>query len=105
MWVVSGLFSIPHGCGVKIQEPQPKGPTMNRLLSLASILVLTAACGGTASLADRSRDALPSKDSVAVGAPGAKSASTRGVGDPREPGRPTQQSRVGDGSFWALTTA
>lgn len=72
---------------------------MKRLLAFSSLLAL-AACGGSQSLADRSRDALPSKDTVAVGTPGAKASAARGPFSVE-----SQDSKVGDGSVWALTTA
>ena len=79
---------------------------MNRLTAIAASLALTAACGGSTNLSDRSRDALPSKESVAIGTPSKAAGTVRGSFlNPAEAGRPEQASKVGDASFWAVTTA
>ena len=71
---------------------------MRKLLALS---LLAAACGGAQSFKDQSRDALPSKDTVAMGAP---SSATPTSDAP--PDQITQNSTVGQHSpFFDLTVA
>lgn len=67
---------------------------------LAIPLAAAVACGGSQALKDQSRDALPSKDAVAMGAP----SSSSGSSSTAQPGQTTQNSTVGQHSpFFDLT--
>ncbi len=71
---------------------------MRKLLALS---LLAAACGGAQSFKDQSRDALPSKDTVAMGAPSSASPTSDAP-----PDQITQNSTAGQHSpFFDLTVA
>ncbi|MBS2025477.1 MAG: hypothetical protein JST92_24015 [Deltaproteobacteria bacterium] len=72
-------------------------------LALSMLAAVSLACGGSSNVsgdpATRSRNALPSQDSVAIGSPKSTSGSLK------NPNGGAQDSTVGDASVWAATTA
>ena len=72
---------------------------MRKLLALS--LLAAAACGGSQAFKDQSRDALPSKDTVAMGTPSSSAAAAAA-----DPNQITQDSTAGEHSpFFDLTVS